>query len=74
MVVDIVPQKMKMNFENLLNGNQALADNMIEIINEEWRALYEDVKPSIVRNYADIFKRYAEKCFDKVPANKIFLN
>lgn len=70
--IDMKTKKMTVNYENLFDGNKLLADNMINLINEEWATLYNDVKPSIDRSYARVFKDYAQKFFDKVPANKIF--
>lgn len=72
--LDIRTKKMTVNYKNLFDGNKLLADNMINLINEEWQTLYNDVKPSIDQNYARVFKDYAQKFFDKIPANKIFSN
>ncbi|KAL1488296.1 hypothetical protein ABEB36_015245 [Hypothenemus hampei] len=71
-VADITPKKMITHFDNLFNGNKLLGDNMNSVIKEEWAALYFDVKPSVDKNYAEVFKHYAQELFNKIPANQIF--
>ncbi|CAH1129435.1 unnamed protein product [Ceutorhynchus assimilis] len=71
--VGIHMKKMQMNFENLFNGNKLLGDNINRVINENWDALFSDVRTSTEECYAGFLKRYAQDFFDKVPVDEIFL-
>ncbi|CAG9767572.1 unnamed protein product [Ceutorhynchus assimilis] len=68
------PNHMTLNFENLFNGNKLLGDNINKLVNEEWRTVYHDVRGNLESSYAEIYRKYAQDFFDKVPVDKLFLN
>ncbi|XP_066144886.1 protein takeout-like [Euwallacea fornicatus] len=72
-VLDIIPQNMKVNFENLFNGNELMGNNINKVINEEWQAVFKDVKPSTDKTYGAVFKEYWQTFFDNVSMEKVFL-
>lgn len=60
------------DFRNLFNGDQRLAENILEVINDNSLDLFNDVKPGIDKSYGIVFKAIAKQFFDKVPADEIF--
>ncbi|CAG9767571.1 unnamed protein product [Ceutorhynchus assimilis] len=70
----IKPNHLTLNFENLFNGNKLLGDNMNKLVNEEWRAVYDDVEGNVETSYAEVYRKYAQDFLDKVPVDKLFLN
>lgn len=68
------PELMTFNFTNLFDGNnKELSDNIHAVLNEHWKEIHDDTGPQYDQAYAMIFKNYAERVFNKVPLNKIFL-
>lgn len=67
------PKKMEFYFDNLFDGkNKELADNVNAVLNENWKELFEEVRPGYEEAYGIIFRNYAEMIFTKVPLDKIF--
>lgn len=72
-IVSIVPEKMTFKFDNLFNGDQRLGDEINKVLNENWDAIFNDVKPSYDQTFGLIFKDLANRVFTRVPFNEIFL-
>uniref|UniRef100_U5ETV6 Putative hemolymph juvenile hormone binding protein n=1 Tax=Corethrella appendiculata TaxID=1370023 RepID=U5ETV6_9DIPT len=62
-----------MNFSNLFNGDRALGDNMNKFLNENWKDILNEVKPSIVTAFAKIFKNLVNNVFETFPYNELFI-
>ncbi|RZB54429.1 JHBP domain containing protein [Asbolus verrucosus] len=66
------PKKMTFKLDNLFNGDKALGDNVLQVMNENWAEVFADVKSS----YEDAFAQVASGIFGnllaKVPAAEIF--
>lgn len=71
--VSIVPKKMTFKFDNLFNGDQRLGDEINKVLNENWESLYNDVKPGYDESFALVFKDLANRVFNRVPFNEIFV-
>nr|CAI5823294.1 unnamed protein product [Callosobruchus analis] len=61
------------DFRNLFNGDQALAKNILTVINDNWNEIFSDVKSGIENAYGEVCKIIANGLFSKVPYNEIFL-
>uniref|UniRef100_A0A1B6EIA4 Uncharacterized protein n=2 Tax=Cuerna arida TaxID=1464854 RepID=A0A1B6EIA4_9HEMI len=70
--VDIVPKAMKMQLDNLFNGNQELAKTMNTFLNENWEDVYKQLKPSIERSFSQLMTTIGSKLLEKTPYSKMF--
>ncbi|CAH1159731.1 unnamed protein product [Phaedon cochleariae] len=61
------------DFRNLFDGDKNLADNILKVINENWNVIFDDVKHGVESSYAAVFKALANKVFDNIPMDDIFL-
>lgn len=66
-------ENMKIQLTNLFNGNQALADSMLQVLNENWRDLLQELRPAITFAFEEIVKSIANRIFNKVPYYELFL-
>lgn len=64
---------MKFNFENLFNGDKRLGDEINKVLNENWDSIYNDVRSSYDESFGLIFKDIANRIFNRVPFNDLFL-
>lgn len=71
--VSIVPERMTFKFDNLFNGDQRLGDEINKVVNENWDAIFKDVKASYDETFGLIFKDLSNRVFSRVPFNEIFL-
>lgn len=71
--VSIVPERMVFKFDNLFNGNQRLGDEINRVVNENWDAVFNDVKANYDESFGLIFKDLANRVFGRVPFDEIFL-
>ncbi|KAL1488285.1 hypothetical protein ABEB36_015235 [Hypothenemus hampei] len=67
------PEHAAYHFENLFDGNKILGDNVNNVINQEWKAVFEDVGLGYEKAWAQVFLQYAIAIFQKIPANKFFI-
>lgn len=71
--VTTTPKAMTFYFTNLFEGkNKELSDNLHTVLNENWKEVYDDVRPQYDQAYSLIFSSYADRIFSKVPLNQIF--
>ncbi|VEN57799.1 unnamed protein product, partial [Callosobruchus maculatus] len=61
------------DFKNLFDGDQALSKNILTVINENWKEVYDDVKSGIAKAYGEVCKLIANGLFSKMPYNEVFL-
>lgn len=70
--IHLNPKKVIFHFDNLFNGDKTLGDNINKVLNENWREVFEDVKP----HYEEAFQKIAASIFngllDKVPKKDLF--
>lgn len=65
--------RMRINLENLFNGDKALGDNMNQFLNENWRDILNELKPSVTYAVEEILKGIINRIFAKVPYESVFL-
>lgn len=59
--------------ENLFNGDKALSDNMNLFLNENWRDIFQELKPSIEDAFTQILNSLVNSVFSKVPYSDFFI-
>ncbi|XP_014285325.1 protein takeout [Halyomorpha halys] len=67
----ITPTKQTFNFENLFNGNKALADNMNTFLNENGEQIFKELQPAISKALSQAFSVITNQIFSKIPSNEI---
>ncbi|KAK5637948.1 hypothetical protein RI129_012243 [Pyrocoelia pectoralis] len=71
--VKLAPGKVSYKFENLFNGNTELSNQIHVVLNENWKAVFDDVKEGYEDLIATVGKAYANQLFSKIPVKNIFL-
>lgn len=66
-------EKMNIQLTNLMNGNQALADSMLQVLNENWKDLLNELKPAVTYAIEEIVKSIVNRILNKVPYYELFL-
>ncbi|XP_066999781.2 protein takeout [Anabrus simplex] len=66
--------KLSFNFENLFNGDKTLGESMNKIMNENWKDMWAELRPSFEKTFSAVFREYAHRLFSKVPMKDIFLD
>ncbi|XP_030565909.1 protein takeout-like [Drosophila novamexicana] len=66
------PDRMYYYFTNLFNGDKALGDNMNAFLNDNWEAIFLEVKQSMELAFAGIFQTIITDVFSKYPYAKFF--
>jgi len=64
--------KAHMHFANLL-GDKALTDGMNRFMNENWIAIFAELKPFIEEAISQLFEIYTRRIFERVQFKNIFL-
>jgi len=68
------PQHMKLNFENLFNGDKALSQTLNNFMNENWELVANQMLPGYEKHFGELFKGIAGKIFSAVPMKFMFLD
>lgn len=61
------------HFSNLFNGDQALGENMNRFLNENWRSIFEEMKPVLFDTFGKVINTYFNNIFATVPYKDMFL-
>lgn len=72
--LDFDTTRLQIKLENLFNGDKALGDNMNNFLNENWRDIFNELKPAITFAVEEILKGIINRIFLKIPYTDIFLN
>lgn len=56
-------------FDNLFNGQKELEDSVNDVFNQNWRILFNNVRPNIEGAIRAIMKDRLQKVFNYVPTN-----
>ncbi|XP_066255887.1 protein takeout-like [Euwallacea similis] len=72
--VNMIPEHASYVFKNLFDGNKLLGDNINKAINQEWRALFDEVGAGYQKEYAELFLEFTKNVFEKHPVKDIFLH
>ncbi|KAL1490572.1 hypothetical protein ABEB36_013242 [Hypothenemus hampei] len=62
----------KLRFDNLFNGNVELGETMNLFLNDNWKAVANEIRPVLEDRLAEIFKKFANKIFHKYPIRMLF--
>lgn len=65
-------QKLKLNFENLFNGDKALGDNMNVILNDSWEELNKQLGPPLIQSIALYVQANLNRFLSQIPYSEIF--
>ena len=60
------------NFDNLFDGDKALSDNVNNVINENWRDVFNDVKSGYEEAGAKVAESVFSSLLSKVTASELF--
>ncbi|XP_049794654.1 protein takeout-like [Schistocerca nitens] len=63
---------MKIEFENLFNGDPNLGPNFNRLLNENWSEFWAALRPTFQESFGVLFLDFARKVFQKVPLDEIF--
>ncbi|KAK9504733.1 hypothetical protein O3M35_010999 [Rhynocoris fuscipes] len=69
--IDFDVDKVHLNFENLFNGDKALGDNMNLFLNENWREIFNEIKPAISAGFGSAFKEIGNRIFSKITIDEV---
>lgn len=53
--------------------DRLLEDQTNRFLNENWKDLFEELKPSFQDSFSALFKEIAARVFDRVPIKDMFL-
>ncbi|XP_008199115.3 protein takeout [Tribolium castaneum] len=71
--MSIEPQKIQFGFSNnVFGGDKDFSDKVLEAMNENWKELYADVRPSYEEAYGQIFMSIFNSFLSKVPISELF--
>jgi hypothetical protein len=65
-------QRMNFKLDNLFNGDKALGDNLNQLMNDNWKELYIDVKSSYEEAFGKIFASVFDNLLARVPIAQLF--
>lgn len=71
--LELDPSRLNIKLENLFRGDKALGDNMNQFLNQNWKEIYQELKPAITFAVEEILKGIINRIFLKIPYNEIFL-
>ncbi|KAJ1530243.1 hypothetical protein ONE63_005166 [Megalurothrips usitatus] len=65
--------RLRLQFENLFNGNKELSAQMNIFLNENWSEILQELKPAIQDAFGAAFLVISNRIFGKVPYDTLFL-
>ncbi|XP_031356968.1 circadian clock-controlled protein-like [Photinus pyralis] len=71
--MDLNPAKVVFDFKNLFKGDPRLGPEMNNILNENWKEIFNDVKHGYNEALSAVAKNIANQIFRKVPYDDLFL-
>lgn len=71
--LDFDTSQLHIKLENLFNGDKALGENMNQFLNQNWRDIFNELKPAITFAVEEILKGIVNRIFSKVSYEDIFL-
>lgn len=70
--LDFDTSQLHIKLENLFNGDKALGDNMNVFLNQNWRDIFNELKPAITFAVEEILKGIINRIFIRIPYSDIF--
>lgn len=71
--VELDPSHVTYQLENLFNGQKDLSENMHALINENWKDIFNELKPGIGEAFGLIAKSVVDRIFGKLPLEQLFV-
>lgn len=71
-VVDSVPERVSYKFDNLVNGNGQLSEELVKVMNENWREIYADLKEPYNKIQGSLLKNLGSQVLNKIPFDELF--
>ncbi|KAJ3617220.1 hypothetical protein MTP99_007462 [Tenebrio molitor] len=68
----IEPQGLHYKLDNLFNGDKALGDNINQVLNDNGKEVYADVKTSYEEAFGKIFATVSDNLLTRVPVAELF--
>ncbi|BES99100.1 JHBP [Nesidiocoris tenuis] len=69
--IDIDCNPLRVQLNNLFNGNKQLGDVMNTFLNENWREIFNELKPAISSAFAEACRQLSNRLFSRVPKNQL---
>lgn len=66
------PEKVKLNFDNLFDGDKAIATQLNTFMNENADLLFKELQAPYEETFSQVFTKLSNEVFSRVPMNKIF--
>jgi hypothetical protein len=70
--VNLDPELVSYNFENLFNGDKQLGGNINRVLNDNWKEVFDDVKDGYVEVINRILVQLLNNFFSKVSLEEAF--
>jgi hypothetical protein len=70
--VTLNPELISFNFENLFDGNKELGDNTNQVLNDNWKEVFDDVKSGYSEVFSQILIKLYDSFFSKVSLEEAF--
>jgi hypothetical protein len=68
----IISNRLNFNFTGLFNSDKALGDNMNLFLNQNWKILLDELKPSMITSFSKVFKIIIDTMFIQTPYEELF--
>ncbi|XP_016905697.2 protein takeout [Apis cerana] len=66
------PDKVKLRFENLFDGNKELGEQMNRFINENSELIFKELQTAYEETFSLVFTKIDNEIFNRIPFDKIF--
>jgi hypothetical protein len=70
--VTLNPELISFKFENLFDGNKELGDNTNQVLNDNWKEVFDDVKSGYSEVFSQILIKLYDSFFSKVSLEEAF--
>jgi hypothetical protein len=70
--VTLNPELISFSFENLFDGNKELGDNTNQVLNDNWKEVFDDVKNGYSEVFSQILIKLYDNFFSKVSLEEAF--
>ncbi|XP_064214568.1 uncharacterized protein LOC659327 [Tribolium castaneum] len=70
--IDMNPGHVSYKFDNLFNGDKVLGDNINQVLNDNWKEVFEDVKSGYIEIIKTIVTSLLNNFFSKVSIEEAF--
>lgn len=64
--------RLVLQFDNLFNGNKELGDNINQVLNDNWKELYNDLGRNYEELFESVYRDYFGKVFSKISSDVLF--